>query len=219
MELRHVSRRFAGGVTALRGVNLDILQGEYISVVGPSGSGKSTLLNVLGLLDQPNDGSYRLASIDVIRGSDRDRAQWRAEQLGFVFQAFHLMPYRTVLENVELALMYANVERADRRSRASEALQRVGLGHRESFNPRTLSGGESQRVAIARALVKNPSVLLCDEPTGNLDSVTAGVILDLFDELHQVGLTLVVVTHEPAVSNRAQRIVTVVDGCVRDGMR
>jgi putative ABC transport system ATP-binding protein len=218
VELVGVSRSFPGPpvVHAVRGVDLVIGRGDYVSIAGPSGSGKSTLLHVMGLLDRPTGGTYRLDGLDTRAMSERERAAWRGRRIGFVFQAFHLLAQRSVAENVELAMVYTGVPRRHRAERAREALDRVGLGHRVAFSPATLSGGERQRVAIARALVGGPSLLLADEPTGNLDSATASSILDLFDDLHRDGLTLAVVTHDEAVSRRAQRRVRTVDGSVRE---
>jgi putative ABC transport system ATP-binding protein len=218
VELSSVSRSFPGPpeVQAVIDVDLVIEAGEYVSIVGPSGSGKSTLLHLLGLLDVPTAGTYRLDGEDTSQMTEGERAAWRGRKIGFVFQAFHLLPHRTVLENVALAMVYTGVPRRERGDRARLALERVGLAHRVDFSPATLSGGERQRVAIARALVGGPSLLLADEPTGNLDSVTAGSILDLFDSLHDQGLTLAVVTHDDTVSRRAQRRVGTVDGRVRD---
>ncbi|WP_046767965.1 ABC transporter ATP-binding protein [Jiangella alkaliphila] len=201
-------------VEAVRDVDLTIASGEYLSIIGPSGSGKSTLLHLLGLLDRPSHGVYRLDGVDVSTLSERRRTRVRGERIGFVFQAFHLLPHRSVLENVELAMIYLRVPRRDRTARATATLERVGLGHRLDFDPITLSGGERQRVAIARALVAQPSLLLADEPTGNLDSGNAASVLDLFDELHAEGLTLAVITHDDGVSARAQRRVRIVDGTV-----
>jgi putative ABC transport system ATP-binding protein len=218
VELRSVSRSFPGPpeVRAVTDVDLVIGAGEYVSMVGPSGSGKSTLLHLLGLLDLPTAGTYRLDGADTSQMTEGERAAWRGRKIGFVFQAFHLLPHRTVLENVALAMVYTGVPRRERGDRARRALERVGLSHRVDFSPSTLSGGERQRVAIARALVGGPSLLLADEPTGNLDSVTAGSILDLFDSLHDQGLTLAVVTHDDTVSRRAQRRVRTVDGRVHE---
>ncbi len=201
-------------VEAVRDVDLTIASGEYLSIIGPSGSGKSTLLHLLGLLDRPSHGVYRLDGVDVSTLTERRRTRVRGERIGFVFQAFHLLPHRSVLENVELAMIYLRVPRRDRTARATATLERVGLGHRLDFDPITLSGGERQRVAIARALVAQPSLLLADEPTGNLDSGNAASVLDLFDELHAEGLTLAVITHDDGVSARAQRRVRIVDGTV-----
>jgi putative ABC transport system ATP-binding protein len=199
-------------VQALRAVHLEVLTGEYLAIVGPSGSGKSTLLNVLGLLDRPTHGTYRLDGRDVAGLSDADRAGLRAERLGFVFQSFQLLEHRSALENVMFGGMYQGIKRAERRTRAIAALDRVGMLHRASFRPDRLSGGERQRVAVARALAVRPSVLLCDEPTGNLDSVTTESVLTLFDELVADGLTVCVITHDGQVADRAQRRVRIVDG-------
>ena len=214
IALRDVSRVFPGTppVWALRGIDLTVGAGEYVAIVGPSGSGKSTLLHVLGLLDRPSAGVYELDGRDVAHLPDRARAGLRAEKLGFVFQAFHLLNHRSALENVMFGGMYQGVPKAERRRRAVAALERVGLLGRASFRPDRLSGGERQRVAVARALVVRPSVLLCDEPTGNLDSVTTAAVLDLFDELVADGLTICVITHDPDVAARAHRQVRLVDG-------
>jgi len=212
--LSGVTRVFPGtpAVWALRGVDLSVAAGEYVAIVGPSGSGKSTLLNVLGLLDRPSAGVYELDGRDVAQLPDRDRAGLRADKLGFVFQSFHLLAHRSALENVMFGGMYQGVPKAERRRRAIAALDRVGLLHRAAFRPDHLSGGERQRVAVARALVVQPSVLLCDEPTGNLDSATTASMLDLFDELVDGGLTMCVITHDRDVAERAQRQVRIVDG-------
>ena len=220
IELDGICRRYqkARGETihALRGVSMRIDRGEFVAIVGASGSGKSTLMNVLGLLDRPDAGMYRLNGREVSSLTVKEQAHLRNAKIGFVFQSFHLLAHRSVLENVALAMVYTGVPRRERGDRARAALERVGLGHRIEFSPATLSGGERQRVAIARALVGGPSLLLADEPTGNLDSVTAGSILDLFDSLHGQGLTLAVVTHDEAVSRRAQRRVRTVDGRVHE---
>lgn len=214
VELLGVARQFEGDppVHALHPSDLRVDTGEYVSVVGPSGSGKSTLLHLLGLLDRPSSGEYLLAGVPASTASERERAALRAGVIGFVFQAFHLLPHRTVLENVLLATLYSGVPRAERRARALAALDRVHLGHRVDFLPTVLSGGERQRVAVARAVVAQPQVLLADEPTGNLDSENSASVLDLFDELHADGLTLMVITHDPAVSARAQRRIRIADG-------
>ncbi|WP_318241392.1 ABC transporter ATP-binding protein [Cellulomonas avistercoris] len=218
VELRAAERQFPGEppVHALYPADLQVRAGEYLSVVGPSGSGKSTLLNLLGLLDRPSDGEYLLDGIPTARAGERDRAALRARHIGFVFQAFHLLPHRTVLENVLLATIYSGVPRAERRDRAVAALDRVGLSHRLDFRPTVLSGGERQRTAVARAVVSQPRVLLADEPTGNLDSESSSAVLELFDELHAGGLTLLVITHEDDVSSRAQRRVRITDGHLRE---
>jgi putative ABC transport system ATP-binding protein len=221
VELDGVGRVFPGTppIAALRDVCLTIDEGEYLAIAGPSGSGKSTLLNVLGCLDRPTEGTYRLTGIDVEKLSDGKRTALRGQRIGFVFQAFHLLPYRTVLENVITGLIYNRVPRRERKKLALAALDHVGLSPRAHFTPRKLSGGERQRVAIARALAAQPSMLLCDEPTGNLDSKTTASILDLFDEFVSAGLTLVVVTHETMVSERAGRRIDLVDGILTEAVR
>lgn len=218
IELREVGRTFPGPppVEAFRPSNLKIERGEYVSIIGPSGSGKSTLLHLLGLLDRPTTGSYLLDGIDTGHLGDNARAGLRGSRIGFVFQSFHLMHHRSVLENVELAQIYNRMPRKERRQRAVNALEQVGLGHRLSFTPRTLSGGERQRVAVARALVTEPSLLLADEPTGNLDTEMSGDIMQVLDDLHGAGLTLAVITHDLDVSRRAERQVRIVDGTLHE---
>ncbi len=216
VEMERVTRTFPGSppVEAVKDAYLSVAGGDYVTIVGPSGSGKSTLLHILGCLDAPTSGTYRLLGLDVGDLSDGERTSLRGTEIGFVFQSFHLLPYRTVLENVTTGLVYNRTPRRLRRKRAAEALERVGLTHRMDFTPRKLSGGERQRVAIARAIAPQPSLLLCDEPTGNLDTKTTASILDLFDELRSDGLTLMVITHEQAVSRRAERRVDMTDGVV-----
>lgn len=214
VELRDVTRSFPGPpeVQALKGINLRVDAGEYVSIVGPSGSGKSTMLSILGLLDRPSVGEYRFGGV-LTGGLDEDqRAAVRARRIGFVFQAFHLMPRRTVLDNVLVPMLYSGVPRAEREARARAALDRVGLSHRIDFLPPLLSGGERQRVAVARAVVGRPSLILADEPTGNLDRNTSDEVLELFDELHGEGQTLVVITHDTSVAERADRRVRIADG-------
>ncbi|MEV0928823.1 ABC transporter ATP-binding protein [Streptomyces spongiicola] len=213
IELRQTALTYPGPpqVTGLLPCDLTIQQGEFVTVVGPSGAGKSTLLNVLGLLDAPTSGSYLLDGIDTVSLADAERTALRGERIGFVFQSFHLLAHRPAYENVALALTYRGVPRKDRIARALNALEQVGLGHRAAALPTTLSGGERQRVAIARALVGRPSLLLCDEPTGNLDSATAESILQLLDTLHAEGMTVVVITHDPGVAQRGQRTLTIQD--------
>lgn len=214
IELRGVAHTYDSEppVHALRDIELVVEPGDSVAVVGPSGSGKSTLLNVLGLLDLPSAGTYLFEGIDVGALSDGARAGLRGERIGFVFQAFHLLTYRTALENVMLGEVYLRTPRPARRARAVEALERVGMGHRLEFPPSRLSGGERQRVAIARALMGNPSVLLCDEPTGNLDSQSTESILGLFDELAAEGLTRIVITHDEQVASHATRRFSMFDG-------
>jgi putative ABC transport system ATP-binding protein len=218
VELDGAARVFPGPppVEALKPADLRIERGDYLGVVGPSGSGKSTLLHLLGLLDTPTAGTYRLDGIDISSLSDNQRAGVRSARIGFVFQAFHLLAHRTAVENVMLAEIYRSDTRKHRRERAIAALQMVGLDHRLDSFPTTLSGGERQRVAVARALVGKPSLLLADEPTGNLDSTTSTQLLDLFDDLHEQGLTLVIITHDDLVSERSQRRVQLMDGVLSD---
>ncbi|GID92104.1 ABC transporter ATP-binding protein [Amorphoplanes digitatis] len=214
IRFRGVGLTYPGppAVPALRPCDLDIEAGEHVAVVGPSGSGKSTFLNVVGLLDRPTQGTYELDGIDTASLGEAERTALRGRRIGFVFQAFHLLPYRTATENVMLAQLYNGAARASRRATAAEALSRVGLAHKRNAVPTTMSGGERQRVAIARALVNRPSILLCDEPTGNLDSGTADSVLNLLDRLHEDGLTIVVITHDLDAAVRAQRRITIRDG-------
>ncbi|HWP37638.1 MAG TPA: ABC transporter ATP-binding protein [Gemmatimonadales bacterium] len=201
-------------IRALRGVDLTIARNQYVAIMGPSGSGKSTLMNVLGCLDTPTAGEYWLNGVGVSRMNDDELARVRNREIGFVFQTFNLLPRATALHNVELPLIYAGVSAAERRRRASQALARVGLQDRMHHRPNELSGGQRQRVAIARALVNEPSILLADEPTGNLDSGTSSEIMDVFARLHAQGQTIIVVTHEADIAARAHRVVTLRDGVV-----
>jgi putative ABC transport system ATP-binding protein len=215
IRTERLTRRYRMGretVEALRAVDLEIGRGEYVAITGPSGSGKSTLMNILGCLDTPSEGRYWLNDQLVSEMRDGQLAHVRNREIGFVFQSFALLPRASALQNVELPLLYARVPRRDRGRRALEALERVGLADRASHRPAELSGGQRQRVAIARALVTRPSLLLADEPTGNLDTVTGEDILALFDDLHRTGNTVVVVTHEAEVAARAQRTLRVLDG-------
>jgi putative ABC transport system ATP-binding protein len=215
VELRGVGRTFVAGdvsVPALSGVSMTVSRGEYVAVIGPSGSGKSTMLNLIGLLDRPTSGVFLFEGIDTSTLNEGQRAGLRSRRIGFVFQSFHLLAHRTVIENVMLSTIYNGMPRPDRVPSAETALLRVGLGRRMDFLPTKLSGGERQRVAIARALVTRPALLLADEPTGNLDSATGGAVLSLFDELRADGLTLVVVTHDTQVSAHADRAIHLRDG-------
>ncbi len=218
LELIKIGRQYGTepAVHALVDVDLSLDRGEWLCITGPSGAGKSTLLNIIGCLDRPTSGVYLIDGIDVTKLTDGQRAGLRSQRIGFVFQSFHLLPYRTVFENVMLALLYRKQSHGGRRERALAAIERVGLGHRVDFLPTKLSGGERQRVAIARALVGSPSLLLCDEPTGNLDSKTSAGILDLFEKLNREGVTLVVVSHDENVAKRASRRVHIVDGSKTD---
>ncbi len=218
IELDGAGRTFPGPppVEALSPINLRIDAGDHLAIVGPSGSGKSTLLHLLGLLDRPTAGHYRFDDIDTAALHDDERAALRAERIGFVFQAFHLLDHRSATENVMLGLLYRGIDPGVRAARATAALRAVGLEHRLAARPATLSGGERQRVAIARALVGDPSVLLCDEPTGNLDGRTGAGVLDLLANLNARGITLVMITHDPAVADRAGRTVQIIDGRLRE---
>lgn len=224
IELAGVTKVYGGagpaGVRALRGINLRFRPGQYVSIEGPSGCGKTTLLNLLGLIDTPSEGEVRWDGVNVADGSERERAWFRLRSIGFVFQRFYLLPTLTVRENVELPLRPLLRGRAERRARAVELLENVGLSARAGFYPSQLSGGEEQRVAIARALVNSPALLLADEPTGELDSDNAGKVLDLLEALHRERqTTLIVVTHNPEVARRARRHLTLRDGRVESDVR
>ncbi|HWM94204.1 MAG TPA: ABC transporter ATP-binding protein [Thermoanaerobaculia bacterium] len=219
IELKEIYKIYDMGaekVHALNGVDLEIQRGEYVAIMGSSGSGKSTLMNLIGCLDTPTSGVYRLNDVEVQGLDDTALAGIRNKEIGFVFQTFNLLARTDALHNVELPLIYAGVSRRERRARAQRALERVGLGERMHHNPNELSGGQRQRVAIARALVNEPSLLLADEPTGNLDSNTSKEIMDLFDELHSGGNTVLLVTHEPDIAQHAWRQVVLKDGKVTD---
>jgi putative ABC transport system ATP-binding protein len=219
IEMRGVTRVYQLGpqqIHALRGVNLNIGHGEYVAIMGPSGSGKSTLMNMIGCLDRPTDGSYVLDGIPVESMDEDQLAEVRNRKIGFVFQTFNLLARTTALQNVELPLVYARITRAERRDMAEAALTAVGLGDRMNHQPNELSGGQRQRVAIARALVNRPSLLLADEPTGNLDSQTGREILDLFHQLHSRGNSIIMVTHEDDVAREAERVIHIRDGKIVD---
>lgn len=215
IDARQISRTYLTGevsTTALHPVTLTINHGEFVAIMGPSGSGKSTLLHILGLLDRPSTGHYLFSGQDISRLRDQDLAYYRNQKIGFIFQTFHLLARASVINNVMLPLQYSRQAVKNHRRLATEAIQKVGLAHREHYQPSQLSGGEKQRVVIARALVQKPQLLLADEPTGNLDSKTGQAVMDLIDGLHNEGLTVIVITHETPTANFAQRIIRLADG-------
>jgi putative ABC transport system ATP-binding protein len=219
IELERVTKVYKTGslsVAALRGVSLSINEGEYVAIIGPSGSGKSTLMHILGCLDTPSSGQYHLAGEDVSHMSETALAEVRNRRIGFVFQQFNLLASMTAWQNVELPLAYAGISRAERKERAIEALKRVGLSGRIHHRPGELSGGQQQRVAVARALVTEPDLILADEPTGNLDSVSAADVMRLMKELHEAGRTLVLITHDTDVASAAERVVGIRDGLLSE---
>jgi len=221
IDIRDITKVYQMGqeqVHALSGVTLGVERGEYVAIMGPSGSGKSTLMNRIGCLDTPTSGSYVLNGREVARMTDDELAAIRNQEIGFVFQTFNLLPRTTALQQVELPLVYSGLGRRDRRERAVKALESVGLGDRMTHQPSEMSGGQRQRVAVARALINNPSILLADEPTGNLDSQTGNEIMTLFEDLNRRGNTIVLVTHEEDIAAHARRIVRLRDGKVRDDM-
>jgi len=222
IETRDLWKTYVMGdeeIHALRGVSISIERGEYVAIMGPSGSGKSTLMNLIGCLDTPSKGSYLLNEKEVAAMNDDELARIRNEEIGFVFQTFNLLPRATALHNVELPLVYAGVPAKTRQERARQALEKVELTQRASHRPNELSGGQRQRVAIARALVNNPSILLADEPTGNLDSKTGTEIMGVFARLHETGNTIIVVTHEPDIAAYAHRVISIRDGQVEKDTR
>jgi putative ABC transport system ATP-binding protein len=222
IEIRQITRDFPLGnevVKVLKGIDLDIDRGEYVAIMGPSGSGKSTLMNLLGCLDTPTSGHYILNGKDASQMGDDELAEIRNKEIGFVFQTFNLLPRTTALENVALPMIYAGYSKTDRIKRAKEVLTNVGLGDRMDHKPNQLSGGQRQRVAVGRALVNKPSIILADEPTGNLDSKTSLEIMNLFDEIHAAGNTVILVTHEEEVAKHAHRIIRLRDGIVESDER
>lgn len=222
IKIRNITRDFPLGsetVKVLKGIDLDIERGEYVALMGPSGSGKSTLMNLLGCLDTPTSGSYELNGKDVSSMSDDELAEIRNKEIGFVFQTFNLLPRTTALENVALPMIYAGASKAARTERAKEVLTNVGLADRMDHKPNQLSGGQRQRVAVGRALVNSPSIILADEPTGNLDSKTSVEIMNLFNEIHKAGNTVILVTHEEDIADNAHRIIRLRDGKVESDTR
>ena len=221
INLKNITKDYRLGREKLRvlhGINLSVKQGEFVALMGPSGSGKSTLMNIIGCLDTPSSGDYFLQGHNVSQLKDDDLAKVRNESIGFIFQNFNLMPKMTALENVELPLVYAGIPKKERKEKAIECLENVGLADRMSHKPNELSGGQRQRVAVARSLVNSPSLLLADEPTGNLDTTTSNEIMALFHELHDKGNTIIIVTHEEDIALHAKRIVRLVDGKVFSDM-
>jgi putative ABC transport system ATP-binding protein len=217
LELRNIGKKYRIGteeVNALRVIDLKIEKGEYVALMGPSGSGKSTLMNIIGCLDTPSQGEYFLNGKEVSKMTDDELAGIRNKEIGFIFQTFNLVPRSTALDNVALPLVYAGIKKDERMNRANKALQNVGLGDRTIHKPNELSGGQRQRVAVARALVNNPSIILADEPTGNLDSKTSEEIMQLFNDIHKNGNTIIVVTHEEDIAQKALRIVRIKDGMI-----
>ena len=222
IEIKGLKREFAVGseiVKALKGVDVSVMKNEYLAMMGPSGSGKSTLMNLLGCLDTPTAGAYNLNGTNVSSLKDDDLAEIRNKEIGFIFQTFNLLPRLTALENVSLPLVYAGYNSEDRKIKAQDVLEKVGLGDRMDHRPNQLSGGQRQRVAVARALVNEPSIILADEPTGNLDSKTSLDIMRLFEEIHEMGNTLIVVTHEEEVASHAHRILRLRDGMVESDLK
>ena len=220
IQMKAIKKIYSTGkvdVEALRGIDLDVDKNEFVSIMGPSGSGKSTLMNIMGCLDTPTSGEYYLEGEKVQTKSPNQLAEIRNQKIGFVFQNFNLLPYATALENVEVPLIFKGVSSRKRRKRAEELLDKVGLKERADHKPTELSGGEMQRVSIARALANQPSIILADEPTGNLDSVPGKEIVDLFEDLCKQGHTIVVITHDQEISGRTQRIIKLRDGTVVDG--
>ena len=221
IEIKGLKREFAVGseiVKALKGIDVSVMKNEYLAMMGPSGSGKSTLMNLLGCLDTPTAGAYNLNGTNVSSLKDNDLAEIRNKEIGFIFQTFNLLPRLTALENVSLPLVYAGYNSEDRKIKAKDVLEKVGLGDRMDHRPNQLSGGQRQRVAVARALVNDPSIILADEPTGNLDSKTSLDIMRLFEEIHEMGNTLIVVTHEEEVASHAHRILRLRDGLVESDL-
>ena len=222
IETKNLIKEYRVGsqsVKALNGINLSVEKGEFISIMGPSGSGKTTLMNIIGCLDTPTDGIYKLNNNPVNKLSDNDLARIRNKEIGFVFQSFHLLARNSALSNVMLPLKYAGCKESEALKRSNEALEKVGLSDRKNHSPSELSGGQQQRVAIARALVNNPSILFADEPTGNLDSKTGKDVMNIFKELNRNGQTIILITHEDSVAEQSNRIITIMDGLIKSDNR
>src|SRR5690606_19147995 len=222
IKIRNIKRDYKMGqeiLHVLKGIDLDIERGEYVALMGPSGSGKSTLMNILGCLDTATSGSYELNGVNVSTMTDDELAEIRNKEIGFIFQTFNLLPRTTALENVALPMIYAGVSKTDRIKRAEKVLADVGLADRMDHRPNELSGGQRQRVAVGRALVNNPSIILADEPTGNLDSKTSEEIMNLIDAIHQAGNTVILVTHEEDIAQRAKRVIRLRDGVIESDTR
>lgn len=218
--LRDIKKNYLLGevsLEVLKGIDLDVKEGDFVTVMGPSGSGKSTLLNIIGCLDRQTSGTYQFEEIDIAGKTDNELAEIRNKRIGFVFQTFNLLPRFSAFKNVELPMLYSHIPPAERKERVLEVLAKVGISHRAEHNPSELSGGEQQKVAIARALVMNPSVILADEPTGNLDSRSGVEIMNTFKELNEEGVTLILVTHEMIVAQEAKKIMTIKDGVCSSG--
>lgn len=219
LELEHVYKDYMQGkmsVHILKDISLSVEEGEYLAIMGPSGSGKTTLMNIIGCLDKPTSGSYHLNGKDVLTYSDNELSDTRLYNIGFVFQSFHLLPKQTALENVYLPLIYASISKKERIERATEALERVGLGDRLHFKPTQLSGGQQQRVAIARAIVNHPTILLADEPTGALDSSSGEQVMELFQKLNDEGITIIMITHDAEIASHAKRQAIIRDGILTE---
>ena len=221
LRLENISKTYVQGdieVPALKNINFQVDDGEYVAIMGPSGSGKSTLMNIIGILDKPTEGSYFFGDEDISTMNDRKMSDMRNKDIGFVFQNFNLMPRQTALQNVELPLQYAKVPRKDRRALCEEALIKVGLEERMNFKAIQLSGGQKQRVAIARAIVNKPRLLLADEPTGALDSKSGVQVMEIFENLHREGSTIIMITHAREIAERAERVISIFDGEIKEGI-
>lgn len=219
LNLQGIYKSYGGTieVPVLKNVSIQVAEGEYVAIMGPSGSGKTTLMNIIGCLDRCTEGTYELDGADISRISENELSEVRLKKIGFVFQTFELLPGETAIENVALPLVYAGVPKAEREKAAVEALTKVGLGERVNFKPNQLSGGQKQRVAIARALINHPRILLADEPTGALDQKSGKQVMELFEELNNEGVTIVMITHDAHVASKAKRVIHIIDGMIQEG--